>query len=112
MLYSIQTINLTIFGLKKMRPIVTSITQHNQIVSDIKYHKQCRTRPKHPQMLAWQHILESLTYNNLDGRVLITPSVSYQKLRFTKYVGLRSFFAFLAQNYVRCIALTKHFPVS
>ena len=41
-----------------------------------------------------------------------TSSVSYQKLRFTKYVGLRSIFAFLARNYVRCIALTKHFPVS
>ena len=43
---------------------------------------------------------------------LNTPSVSYQKLRFTKYVELRSFFAFLARNCVRCIALTKHFPVS
>jgi hypothetical protein len=41
-----------------------------------------------------------------------TPSVSKQKLRFTKSVRLRSFFVFLAQNCVRCIALTKRFPVS
>jgi hypothetical protein len=41
-----------------------------------------------------------------------TPSVSKQKLHFTKYVGLRSFLAFLAQNCVRCIALTKRFPMS
>jgi hypothetical protein len=34
------------------------------------------------------------------------------KLRFTKSAGLRSFFAFLAQNCVRCIVLTKRFPVS
>jgi hypothetical protein len=41
-----------------------------------------------------------------------TPSVSKQKLRYTKFVGLRSFLAFLARNCVRCIALTKRFPVS
>jgi hypothetical protein len=41
-----------------------------------------------------------------------TPSVSKQKLRFTKYVGLGSFFAFLARNCVHCIALTKRFPVN
>jgi hypothetical protein len=41
-----------------------------------------------------------------------TPSFSKQKLRYTKYVGLRSFFAFLARNCVHCIALTKRFPMS
>jgi len=41
-----------------------------------------------------------------------TPSISKQKLRFTKYVGLRSFSAFLAWNCMRCIALTMPFPVS
>jgi hypothetical protein len=44
--------------------------------------------------------------------LLSTPSVSKQKLRYTKPVGLRSIFAFLARNCVRCIALTKRFPVS
>ena len=54
-------------------------------------------------------LVEILTFSYTQN---CTPSVSYQKLRFTKYVGLRSFFAFLARNCVRCIALTKHFPVS
>jgi hypothetical protein len=44
--------------------------------------------------------------------LIYTPSVSKQKLRFTKSMGLRSVFAFLARNRVRCIALTKRFPVS
>jgi hypothetical protein len=48
----------------------------------------------------------------LTPRLVHTPSVSKQKLRFTKSMGLRSFFAFLARNRVRCIALTKRFPVS
>ena len=48
----------------------------------------------------------------LENVFICTPSVSKQKLRFTKYVGLRSIFAFLAQNHVRCIALIKRFRVS
>jgi hypothetical protein len=49
----------------------------------------------------------------IDGWVYLhTPFVSEQKLRFTKSVGLMTFFAFLARNCVRCIALTKRFPVS
>jgi hypothetical protein len=41
--------------------------------------------------------------------VYVTPSVSNQKFCFTESVGLRLFFAFLARNCVRCIALTKAF---
>jgi hypothetical protein len=44
--------------------------------------------------------------------LVYTLSVSKQKLRFRKSVGLRSFFTFLAQNCVRCIALTKLFLAS
>jgi hypothetical protein len=40
------------------------------------------------------------------------PSVSKWKLRFRKSMGLRSFFTFLAQNCVYCIALSKRFPAS
>ena len=38
-----------------------------------------------------------------------TPLVPKQKLCFRKSVGLRSFFAFLAQNCVHCIVITKQF---
>lgn len=44
--------------------------------------------------------------------ILYTPSVSNQKLRFRKSMGLRLFFAFLAQHCVHCIVLTKRFLVS
>jgi hypothetical protein len=56
----------------------------------------------------WPHIVWQ------GGKIFLvfnTPSVSKEKLRYTKSVGLRSFFAFSARNCVRCIALTKHFPV-
>ena len=41
-----------------------------------------------------------------------TPFVLKEKLCFIEFVGLRSFIAFLARNYMHCIALTKHFPAS
>ena len=40
----------------------------------------------------------------------ILPPFQNKNMRFRKSVGLRSVFALLAQNCMRCIALTKHFP--
>jgi len=39
----------------------------------------------------------------------ILPLFQNKKLRFRNSVGLRSFFTFLAQTCVHCIALTKRF---
>jgi hypothetical protein len=75
-----------------------------QVVCNTKYHTSCITT---------EWILSIQVYRCLRFEYLTsTPSISKQKLRYTRYVGLRSFLAFLARNCLRCIALTKCFPVS
>jgi hypothetical protein len=75
-----------------------------QVVCNTKYHTSCITT---------EWILSIQVYRCLRFEYLTsTPSISKQKLRYTRYVGLRSFLAFLARNCLRCIALTKRFPVS